>query len=498
MLHIWPQLPISVSTRGDKLWGVKNVIAALEHTDRICTININNISRSQLERVLAAMRRPFPALKYLHLRSEDETAPIDPASFLGGSASLLHLLYLQLDGISFPELPKRLLSAAHLVVLRLSRIPDSGYISPEAIATHLSMLTKLECLWVGFESPQSRPDRHPPPQIRIFPVLTHLRFEGVSEYLEDLVAQIDAPLLDDLKITLFHRLTFDTSQLTQFISRTSKLKEYDETHVVFFDGSICVTARPGVQLPWRHGGKLELEISCSPLDWQLSSLWQVCTSFFPPAFIPAMERLYICESECLPLHWQNDIESSQWLEVLQPFTAVKGLYICREFAPHIAPVLQELVAERAIEVLPAMETVFLEETLPSGPILEAFERFVAARQLDGRPVAVSRWEQYEHFPTRTLPPRRTRARTRSPIPPKTPKWAGRVRYRFFRLVQSVGVRNVGIRKRRAVALALDRKRRWTEKRDSIDVREKSRTRRVKAGSGHKELLQLKLFVELIK
>jgi hypothetical protein len=67
-------------------------------------------------------------------------------------------------------------------------------------------------------------------------------------------------------------------------------------------------------------------------------------------------------------------------------------------------------------------------------------------------------------------------------------------------VQSVGVRNVGIRKRRPLALALDRKGPWTEKRDCIDMRDKSRTRRVKAGSGHnlKELLQLKLFVVIIE
>jgi hypothetical protein len=36
------------------------------------------------------------------------------------------------------------------------------------------------------------------------------------------------------------------------------------------------------------------------------------------------------------LHWQDDIESSQWLELLHPFTAVKDLYISREFAAYRA------------------------------------------------------------------------------------------------------------------------------------------------------------------
>ena len=39
-----------------------------------------------------------------------------------------------------------------------------------------------------------------PPQI-VFPVLTHFRFKGASEYLEDLVAHIDSPQLDKIEIT---------------------------------------------------------------------------------------------------------------------------------------------------------------------------------------------------------------------------------------------------------------------------------------------------------
>jgi hypothetical protein len=35
--------------------------------------------------------------------------------------------------------------------------------------------------------------------------------------------------------------------------------------------------------------------------------------------------------------WHDDIENSEWLELLRPFTSVKNLY-----APHIVPALQEL------------------------------------------------------------------------------------------------------------------------------------------------------------
>jgi len=45
------------------------------------------------------------------------------------------------------------------------------------------------------------------------PALSTLQFNGVSEYFEDLVAQIDAPLLNDISIIFLHQLVFDTPQL---------------------------------------------------------------------------------------------------------------------------------------------------------------------------------------------------------------------------------------------------------------------------------------------
>ena len=143
------------------------------------------------------MQRPFPELRELQLGPEDgkvTLAPI-PASFLGGSAPHLHLL--RLEQIPFPGLPKLLLSATHLVHLDLRGISCSGYISPEAMRNCLSVLTKLETLHIVFKSIQSFPRREsrssPLPTRTLLPVLSSLWFKGVSDYLEVLVAQIDAP-----------------------------------------------------------------------------------------------------------------------------------------------------------------------------------------------------------------------------------------------------------------------------------------------------------------
>jgi hypothetical protein len=172
------------------------------------------------------------------------------------------------------------------------------------------------------------------------------------------------------------------------ISRTPKFKTHDAAHLFLSDEFVLVTA---------FDERLRLEISCCQSDRRLSSLAHVFSSFFPRAVIAAVEHLFILRAwdvfTEMPLPWQHHNENSQWLELFHPFTAVKHLYISSEATPHIAPALQELVEERVAEVLPALQSIFLEETLLSGPIQEAIGQFISARQLAGNPVAISRWER---------------------------------------------------------------------------------------------------------
>ena len=139
-------------------------------------------------------------------------------SFLIRSWVGLHHAYdhFRFERIPFPGLPKLCLSATCLVKISLLSTPHSGYISPEAMATCLSTLAGLAELELSFAFPLSRPNwenRRPPPLTRsILPALRHFGFVRVSEYLEDLVARTDSPLLDSLQIKFFHQLIFDTPQ----------------------------------------------------------------------------------------------------------------------------------------------------------------------------------------------------------------------------------------------------------------------------------------------
>jgi hypothetical protein len=395
---VWPPLPLIIHcsygllNRWNSTSSVDNIIAALEHKDRVCQIELINPEFGYVTDS-AAMHKPFPELTHLRLGGFifGGLESILPDSFLGGTTPRLRSLGLY--DVPFPGLPKLLSSATHLVDLDLDDIPRSGYIPPEAMATSLSALNNLESLHLRFLYPRPRPaleSRHPPPPPltrSILPSLTEIRFKGASEYLEEILARIDVPRLDELHLTFFNQIIFDTPQLFQFISRRPTLRTPEKGHIEFSSEAIMVKFP---SQPSDHG-VLSVRILCTVSEWQLSSLEQVCTSSLPP--VSALEDVYIFEDRGNPPHWQDDIENSLWLELLHSFVAVKDLYLSEEFVPCIAPALQELVGERMTEVLPTLENIFLEEFQPSRPFHEGIEIFVAARRLTGHPVAVSHWDR---------------------------------------------------------------------------------------------------------
>ena len=402
-LDVWPVLPLVIQGHVyDSL--VDDVVAELEHSDRIYRIDLNCriYSTSQIQKLWTAIQVPFPNLAVLCLSLEDITrlwsyrgfsyGPALLDSLLGGSVP--HLRFLSLTYIPFPGLPEVLLSATHLVKLWLSNIPHSGYISPEAMVTCLSMLTRLEEVKLQFLSPQVSPDqegrRPPPPTRSVLPALKTFFFKGVNEYLEDIVARIDTPRLDRLLATFFNDINFNTPELNEFISRTPSLGGYDETRLIFH--------RRGAQVrlcqfqPERSDHRMtEVNILCEVSDWQLSSLAQICTLSLHP--LSTMEDLYIYEDPDSPPYWTDGIETTEWLDLLRPFTAVKNLYLSKQISARIAPALRDLAGARTTEVLPTLKNVFLEGFQSSEPVQEDIAQFISARRLTNHPVTTSVWDR---------------------------------------------------------------------------------------------------------
>ena len=392
LIGIWPPFPIIIRTL--ELWPMPkdyDFDAALVHHNRVREIYLCYLTRLQLQRLVSAMQEQFPSLTHLMLGLVDDgyPAPELPDGFLGGSAP--RLKSLELFFIGFPALPKFLLSATHLVHLTLIYHPLCGYVSPEAIVTGLAALTNLKSLIIVFYPVLSLPNpesRHLPPRIRtVLPALTRFEFQGLSEYVEDLVARIDAPLLDSIGITIFHELTFDIPQLAQLMRRTTRFQALNEIHVDFFlnvNFNQCVVQIETQLSTKTFDDKSTLTILHRESDGLLLSLAQVFTSFIPSIYM--VEHLYLYGRP----QWLDDAEGIQWLEFFRPFTAVKNLHISQYFARFFALALQDLVGERAADVLPALESILLED---ADPVSEAIGPFVAARQLSGHPVAVSRWNR---------------------------------------------------------------------------------------------------------
>ena len=325
-----------------------NVMAALEHPDRIRCLKLT-LPSSLLAKVSSVMREPFPTLTLLRLSSEDVDVLTLPSTFLGRYAPSLQEIYL--EGIPFPTLPTLLLSASDLVNLQLHNIPNNGYISPEAMVTGLAALTRLETLSIRFQTSFFCSNRTPPLVRIILPSLTVFGFRGNSEYLEALVARIDAPRLAFSRITYFNQLIFQVPQLSRFISRAENLglAPFRHAQVGMRGSNVYINFVCGQGAPFKS--YLFLQVSCQGLDWQVSSMAQILSQ--SSALLANVAHLSIHAQRLRP-GWKNDVDHADWLDLLRAFAVVETLLVSRQLAAHVALAFQGVTAMMAAEVLTAL------------------------------------------------------------------------------------------------------------------------------------------------
>lgn len=407
-LDCWPPLPIfikywaNLEFRPPSSEDEDNLIAALEHPDRVRKIQLA-LTNSQLEKVAERIQMALPGLTSLSLWLDKGTAL--PRTFLTGSASL-HLRDISLVGVPFPRLPQLLASAIDLVSLRLMEVPDAGYIPPDAMSACLSKLPHLRFLYIDFHSPHSTRhnrggNRRPAP----LPSLTSFNFRGTSEYLEDLVAKIDAPLLNEVNISFFNQLIFNVPHLSRFIRQMEVLKsakvskvesspgngvsitmsldsDQDQDQNQDQDQSHLAVAVSGRGNATPSYSSLTLRVTCTYLDWQISSMAQICHQ---ASLLSNVEHIYIRADDGIQLSCKEDkrdmidLESVPWLDFFHTFPSVARLRICGELGPYVASALEGIVfdIETIKKVLPELRILLFECSRKSA----AVERFVAARQL---------------------------------------------------------------------------------------------------------------------
>jgi len=291
-----------------------------------------------------------------------------PSAFLGGSTPCLRVIHVY--GIPFPALPTLHLSMEAITSLGLIEIPSNGYFSPDTIVTSVSMLTQLEALSILFQSPILHHNRRAPPLKRaILPALISFGFRGCTEYLEDLVAQVDAPHLVHISIKFFNQLVFEIPQLTLFIGRATMLKSPSEVGIYSSQWGISISlTRPTTDVD--AYGRSFIEVSCEELDWQVSSLAQICDYTSP--LLCDVEELGI-SAEPLSASGESDMDTVQWLELFNPFSGVKVLRMASTLGPTVASALQQVNGELSFGALPALRHIQVGKT----QTFTSVEQFVA-------------------------------------------------------------------------------------------------------------------------
>ena len=395
----WPDFPLILNYQigPDEDEAVDCLVAALEHSNRVHHLDLYIGSwDSRVYEVLKRMRVSFPALTHLKLEGPDTYDKHNiydiSRNFLGNIAPCLQ--HIHLDRISFQELPKLLLSTRGLVSLQLEHIPTDvcgiyGYISPEAMVGGLDGLVSLRTLCVEFrflEEPsisneRLEKERCPDPPLRaVLPALTEFVFCGEIKYLEDLIARIDLPGVEDIKIE-YYPPWFDVPELSQFIDRTASLEfaQFRRAKVTFegLHSQIQLDRPQGECQPLRFS--LGVEIEDTGRDPHMDVL------------VPCMTRAYGQLTSLLSnvghlsfqsQHHQLDLDNSKFLP-LHLFPSVEELHVSGALAENIATMLENITAERVTELMPVLHSLWLGNgDEPVG----STEQFLSLRQLSGRPV----------------------------------------------------------------------------------------------------------------
>jgi hypothetical protein len=387
-LDIWPTFPLHIEYLSPRtIEGIDedNIIAALERPDRVRAVCLQ-LQGPQLEKMATVMQVPFPAVRcmflWMHLSSG---VPVLPREFLGRSAPRLQTI--QLVGIPFPALPVLLLSTSDLVTLRLFNIPQTGYISPEAMAAALTTLPRLRNINIGFQSPASHPDliRLPPVTRSVLPALTVFFFGGACKYLEDFMARTYAPRLNSISIEYFNQLDdFEVPQLWQFIHHSQDLSQAVHCFVQFQNDDVTFVAGPTTHIFKSKffdevPPHINVHILCEGIDWQVSHIAQALNQTSAASILSNMLHFAIDSGSISPE--AEDMDDIEWLQLLRPFSSVRTLFVSSIFAGHISRALEDIAGVMATDFMPALDMLCLEDQPAS-----SIDKFIAARSESGRPV----------------------------------------------------------------------------------------------------------------
>ena len=393
MLNHFPPMPLGIHYHTTNKYRSPTLLtekdeSGLYHTlrlhDRVRHIDLD-LPPSITNKVVVLLDKNFPILEHLSL-AHTELFPIEnsvpvtlPKAFLAPN-----LRHLTLPGISPLRRLRLLTSTALLVTLDLNNIQTSSYFHSGLLVARLRSLPYLAKLSIAFSIPIS----HSSAERKLFgtqedpvtlPSLKDLRFKGVGIYLESLVAQIRAPLLEELRITLYNQIrAFALPHLSHLINNTEAFRRL--RMAVYFRND-AVQLISGHDSPWFERGLISFGVICEQLDWQIDFATQICHVLTP--VLTGVEELYFhYYSQRIPTELQNGaIDSAKWHRLLRSFVGVNRLYIHKELLEELSRALQ------ADEV--RSDPGFLHNLRYIDAKHNPFTSFIDTRELMGRPIKFS-------------------------------------------------------------------------------------------------------------
>jgi hypothetical protein len=373
------------------------IYQALRLHDRVCHIHLH-LPPSILHKYLVLLDEHFPILETLSLSftASKMTTLTLPKGFWAPN-----LRHLRLPGVSFLKRLPLLTLTVTLVTLSLSTIQSSSYMCPRLLVAHLCFPPQLEKLSIGFSIPIPRPsaegdllgEQRTPVTI---PNLKALTFRGVSAYLESLVTQIRAPLLERLDAMLFNQRSFELPHLAHLINTTEGFK-LPIARVRFHRKEVSMlTSRQASR--WSDG-PCRIRVMCKQFDWQIDCAAQICSALIP-ALSGVPERFILeCPTDPMLSGWRKiEIDYTTWIELLRPLVGVKELLFDN------AVLLEELSHALQVDEVLGLDPGFLPDLQYIVAGNNRFASFIDTRRAAGRPVLF--------WPTSWRPPT-LRPRTKS-------------------------------------------------------------------------------------
>ena len=387
-LDCWPALPIVVQYSGCQIVDSPtsededNVVAALKHSDRICSISLI-VTRSLLKK-LGTSVHSFPELEDLVLLCRSDPYMPFPPNFRWGTC----LRSLNLTGISLSTLPQLLSASPNLVDLQLHDIISTRQRFPQNFASFLSGMTLLQSLSLHFHVLNTHLDTHPFSEERIvFPALTHIKIRGLkSDYLNSFVAQIDAPHLADIEIMLIYQHNIDVSPFMQFVDRIEKQKSHSRADILSSGCAISMTLSEP-----QSCSRIKMGICCRDLAEQFSSMTRICNDFSQSLL--GVRDLRIETTQKPSRRYGGDGTTVEnWLELIRWFGGAGRLHVAgdSELMADILRALRPLrhrFGEFTSGALPALTNIYvIGPRSMSGLLQDIVQSITALRKFSNNPI----------------------------------------------------------------------------------------------------------------